>query len=170
MQRLLRDSNPTPLLVDVLLICSQLARASPREQAGGGQGGPAATYEALAKSNLLPVLRRLLSHHDSGGVWGLGLSRARGLLLLILVGRPLLRRLRRIRHAVFTKCIYAGLNNVNCCPLLQACVRAWPTCWATCAATAATSTPHWIGMASCRPSSSSAATQTRAQGGFMRVC
>ncbi|WIA21240.1 hypothetical protein OEZ85_000481 [Tetradesmus obliquus] len=65
-QRLLRDSNPTPLLVDVLLICSQLARASPREQAGGGQGGPAATYEALAKSNLLPVLRRLLSHHDSG--------------------------------------------------------------------------------------------------------
>ncbi|WIA41542.1 hypothetical protein OEZ86_008912 [Tetradesmus obliquus] len=65
-QRLLRDSNPTPLLVDVLLICSQLARASPREQAGGGQGGLAATYEALAKSNLLPVLRRLLSHHDSG--------------------------------------------------------------------------------------------------------
>uniref|UniRef100_A0A383VWV5 non-specific serine/threonine protein kinase n=1 Tax=Tetradesmus obliquus TaxID=3088 RepID=A0A383VWV5_TETOB len=65
-QRLLRDANPTPLLVDVLLICSQLARASPREQAGGGQGGLAATYEALAKSNLLPVLRRLLSHHDSG--------------------------------------------------------------------------------------------------------
>jgi hypothetical protein len=64
-QRLLRDTNPTPLVVDVLLICSQLARASPREQAGGGQG-LAATYEALAKSNLLPVLRRLLSHHDPG--------------------------------------------------------------------------------------------------------
>jgi hypothetical protein len=64
-QRLLRDTNPTPLVVDMLLICSQLARASPREQAGGGQG-LAATYEALAKSNLLPVLRRLLSHHDPG--------------------------------------------------------------------------------------------------------
>ncbi|KAF8056751.1 hypothetical protein HT031_006249 [Scenedesmus sp. PABB004] len=63
--RLLRESCPTPLLVDVLLVCSQLARASPRDGGAGG-AGLAHTYEALAKSNLLPLLRRLLAHPDAG--------------------------------------------------------------------------------------------------------
>jgi hypothetical protein len=85
-QRLLRESNPTPLVVDVLLICSQLARASPREQAGGGQGGLAATYEALAQSNLLPVLRRLLSHHDSGEQERAGVQQVSNHQAQVLIG------------------------------------------------------------------------------------
>lgn len=74
-QRLLRDSSPVPLLVDVLLILSQLARTPPppqqqREHSGAGAGGASAglagMYEALAKSGLLPLLRRLLAHPDAG--------------------------------------------------------------------------------------------------------
>jgi len=76
-KELLCDTNPTPLLVDMLLVFSQLARAAPREQrtaaatAGGGTGGGvqgalAGMYAALAKSGLLPLLVKLLDHPDAG--------------------------------------------------------------------------------------------------------
>ncbi len=57
MQRLLRETNPTPVLVDTLLIISQLARIS--------RDG-ASTYEPINSAAMLPNLRRLLGHADAG--------------------------------------------------------------------------------------------------------
>src|SRR5690348_12765702 len=57
MQRLLRETNPTPVLVDTLLIISQLARIS--------RDG-ASTYEPFNNAALFPNLRRLLGHGDAG--------------------------------------------------------------------------------------------------------
>jgi hypothetical protein len=57
--RLLRPSNPSPLLIDALTIVSQLARVQP-------SGGACNMYEPLLKSNLLPLIRQLLDHTDAG--------------------------------------------------------------------------------------------------------
>eukprot|EP00775_Hariotina_reticulata_P001705 gene1705-2051_t len=67
-QELLCATNPTPLLVDMLLVFSQLARAAPRDQqtaaGGGGSGGGGAQgllagmYAALANGYFYPALER----------------------------------------------------------------------------------------------------------------
>jgi len=57
--RLLRNTNPSPLLIDALTIISQLARV---QQSGGACN----MYESLLKSNLLPLIRQLLVHEDPG--------------------------------------------------------------------------------------------------------
>jgi hypothetical protein len=58
--RLLRPSNPSPLLIDALTIISQLARVQPT-------GGSCNMYEPLLKSNLLPLIRQLMEQQDAGG-------------------------------------------------------------------------------------------------------
>lgn len=60
MHRLLRPSNPPPLLIDALTIISQLARVQPT-------GGSCNMYEPLLKSNLLPLIRQLMEQQDAGG-------------------------------------------------------------------------------------------------------
>lgn len=57
MQRLLDDSNPPSILVDALIIISQLARANK-------QGFN--TYETISKATILPCVCRLLEHPDAG--------------------------------------------------------------------------------------------------------
>ena len=79
--RLLRHTNPAPLLIDVLTIVSQLARV---QQSGGACN----MYEPLLRSNLLPLIRQLLLHEDPGGsglgagggqvIWGGGVGKAAG--------------------------------------------------------------------------------------------
>ncbi|GLI63648.1 hypothetical protein VaNZ11_006646 [Volvox africanus] len=56
MARSLAESSPSPVLVDVLLIVSQLARLN-KETFN--------TYEPLAKANIYGQIRRLLSHPDA---------------------------------------------------------------------------------------------------------
>ncbi|GIM09257.1 hypothetical protein Vretimale_13139, partial [Volvox reticuliferus] len=56
MARCLAESSPSPVLVDVLLIVSQLARLN-KETFN--------TYEPLAKANIYGQIRRLLSHPDA---------------------------------------------------------------------------------------------------------
>jgi hypothetical protein len=58
--RMLRPSNPSPLLIDALTIISQLARVQPT-------GGSCNMYEPLLKSNLLPLIRQLMEQQDAGG-------------------------------------------------------------------------------------------------------
>lgn len=66
--RLLRSSNPSPLLIDALTIISQLARV---QQSGGACN----MYEPLLKSNLLPLIRQLLQHEDAGeGLFRVGVG------------------------------------------------------------------------------------------------
>lgn len=56
-QRLLRESNPSPVLIDILLVVSQLARIS-KDSFN--------TYEPIAKASIYPNIRKLLSHPDPG--------------------------------------------------------------------------------------------------------
>ncbi|GAX79537.1 hypothetical protein CEUSTIGMA_g6978.t1 [Chlamydomonas eustigma] len=56
-QQLLDDSLPASVLIDVLLVVSQLARIS-KESFN--------TYEAISKAGVYPHIRKLLSHPDPG--------------------------------------------------------------------------------------------------------
>lgn len=59
-QRLLSDANPPAVLVDILLVVSQLARIS--------KEGTFNTYEAISKASIYPHIRKLLSHAMDPGI------------------------------------------------------------------------------------------------------